>query len=116
MLNLKTDKERLKAIRQFVHTFCIFRFKSIAPRELDLLCEILAVGEVNNTAKKNFILNCETTKENYYQVVKRLADKGILKDKLNRNGKELHESLIQLSEIYINGQAKFMILEWRGTE
>jgi len=117
MLNLKSDTNRIKAIRQFVQTFCLFEFRDVTPRELDLLCEILACGEVCEKAKKNFIMNYSTTKENYSQIVKRLSDKGILKDKLNRNGKELHESLLQLSEMYINsestGKSKYMFLEWR---
>lgn len=118
MLNLKSNQNRIKAIRQFVHTFCLFEFTDVTPRELDLLCEIISCGEVGEKAKKNFILNFETTKENYSQIVKRLSDKGILKDKETRNGKRLHESFKSLSDIYINsqieGKSKYMFLEWRG--
>lgn len=116
MLNLKSNANRIKAVRQFVQTFCIFEFQDVTPRELDLLCEIIACGDVCEKAKKNFLLNYETTKENYSQIVKRLADKGILKDKETRNGKRLHESLKNLSEMYINntsGNNRFMFLEWR---
>ena len=118
MLNLKSSENRIKAIRQFVHTFCIFEFQDVTPRELDLLCEILACGEVGDKAKKNFLMNHSTTKENYSQIVKRLSDKGILKDKEGRNGKRLHESLKNLSEMYINnknnnGKSNYMFLEWR---
>ncbi len=115
MLNLKSDKNRIKAVRQFVQTFCIFAFKDVTPRELDLLCEILACGELNEKAKKNFILNHDTTKENYSQIVLRLASKGILQDKERRNGKVLHDSLKQLSDMYINNNSpnkKIMLLEW----
>lgn len=117
MLNLKSDTNRIRAIRQFVHTFCIFRFKDVTPRELDLLCEILECGEVCDKAKKNFILNYDTTKENYSQIMNRLSHKGILIDRESRNGKKLHESLKQLSDMYINsndnGKSKYMFLEWR---
>ena len=117
MLNLKSSENRVIAVRQFVQTFCIFEFQDITPRELDLLCEILACGDVCDKAKKNFLLNHNTTKENYSQIVKRLADKGILKDREARNGKKLHESLKSLSEMYINsvsnGKSKYMFLEWR---
>ena len=115
MLNLKSKGDRIKAIRQFVQTFCIFEFQDVTARELDLLCEILACGELNEKAKKNFILNYNTTKENYSQIVLRLSAKGILEDKERRNGKVLHESLKKLSEIYINNKTegkKFMFLEW----
>lgn len=117
LLNLKSNQNRIKAVRQFVQTFCIFEFQDVTPRELDLLCEIIACGEVGEQAKKNFILNHETTKENYSQIIKRLSDKGILKDRDRRNGKRLHESLEKLSEMYINaeknGKSKYMMLEWR---
>jgi hypothetical protein len=115
MLNLKSSQNRIIAIRQFVQTFCIFAFQDVTPRELDLLCEILACGELNEKAKKNFLLNNNTTKENYSQIVLRLASKGILQDKERRNGKVLHESLKQLSEMYINNSTtnkKIMFLEW----
>ena len=116
MLKLNSDTNRKKAIRQFVKTFCIFRFQDVSSRELDLLCEIINVGEVSERSKKNFIVNFETTKENYSQIVKRLSDKGILINKDRRNGKELHPDIVQLSESYINNQTpgkKIMLLEWR---
>ena len=118
MLKLNSDIDRKKAIRQFVKTFCIFRFQDISSRELDLLCEIINVGEVSERSKKNFILNFETTKENYSQIVKRLSDKGILINKERRNGKELHPDILDLSEYYINNTKpgkKIMLLEWRNT-
>lgn len=115
MLNLKSNNNRIKAIRQFVQTFCIFEFRDVTGRELDLLCEILACGEVGDKAKKNFIMNYETTKENYSQIVMRLAEKGILINKEGRNGKKIHDSFKKLSEMYINaepGARKFLFLEW----
>lgn len=117
MLKLKADSNRIKAVRQFVHTFCIFRFQNVTPRELDLLCEILECGEVGDKAKKNFILNYDTNKDNYSQIIKRLSDKGILIDKETRNGKRLHDDLKKLSYMYINSEqtgSKYMFLEWEG--
>lgn len=117
MLILASDTNRVKAVRQFVQTFCIFAFQNVTPRELDLLCEIIYCGEVGEKAKKNFIMNYSTTKDNYAQIVKRLADKGILKDKETRSGKKLHEEFKNLSEMYINsqpnGNRKVMLLEWK---
>ena len=117
MLKLNSDLDRKKAIRQFVRTFCIFRFSDISNRELDLLCEIINAGEVGERAKKNFIVSYETTKENYSQVVKRLYDKGILINKERRNGKELHPDILQLSEMYIHNKSpnkKILLLEWKS--
>ena len=73
MLKLNSDIDRKKAIRQFVKTFCIFRFQDISSRELDLLCEIINVGEVSERSKKNFILNFETTKKKLFSNSKKIV-------------------------------------------
>ncbi len=113
---LKTASNRLKAVRQFVQTFCIFEFQDITGREIDLLCEILECGEVGDKCKKNFIMNYSTTKENYGQLIKRLADKGILVNKETRNGRVLHDKFHDLSNMYINseqdGKKKAMFVLW----
>lgn len=117
MLILSSDTNKVKAVRQFVQTFCIFAFQDVTPRELDLLCEIIYCGEVGEKAKKNFIMNYNTTKDNYAQIIKRLADKGILKDKETRSGKKIHDEFKKLSEMYVNsksdGNRKIMFLEWK---
>ena len=117
MLILKSSENRVKAIRQFVQTHCIFEFTDVTPRELDLLCEVIACGEVGDKAKKNFIMNYNTSKENYGQIVKRLADKKILINKNGRNGKLLHDSFTMLVEDYIEkektNKPNVMLLEWK---
>lgn len=81
---------------------------------MDLLCEILRCNGVNDKAKKAFMLNYDTTKENYGQLVKRLSDKGILIDKEQRNGKNLHPTFFKVLELYINNDNQHhMILKWK---
>lgn len=113
---LKSDTNRIKAVRQFVQIFCICNFQTITGKEMDLLCEILECGEVGDKCRKNFIMNYETTKENYGQLIKRLADKGILVNKETRNGRVLHDSFKDLSQMYINsevdGKKKAMFVLW----
>lgn len=113
MLKLISSKNKVVAVRQFVHTLCIFSFTDVTPRELDLLCEILRCGGVNEDAKKSFILNYRTSKENYGQLVKRLGDKGILINLDNRTGKKMHPYLTQMLEEYINSdKTTYLWLEW----
>jgi hypothetical protein len=116
MLILPTSTNRVEAVRQFVHTLCIFRFQNITSRELDLLCEILRCEGVNDKSKNSFMLNYKTTKENYGQLVKRLSDKGILINVDRRNGKRMHQDLIQIYDQYINSsETNYLWLEWKVT-
>lgn len=114
LMLLTSSPNKVKAIRQFVQTVCIFSFTDITNREMDLLCEILRCNGVNDKAKKAFIMNYETTKENYGQLIKRLSDKGILIDKEQRNGKNLHPTFYQVLELYINNEKEHhLILKWK---
>lgn len=114
MLKLKSSNNKVEAVRQFVHTLCLFSFSDVTRRELDLLCEILRCGGVNDKAKKSFMINYKTTKENYGQLIKRLSDKGILVNLDTRNGKKLHENLVKLLEFYLeNPKPSYLFLEWK---
>jgi len=113
---LTSSENKVESIRQFVQTICIFNFTSITGRELDLLCEVIRCGGVNENAKKSFKINYKTTSENYGQLVKRLSDKGILVERERRNGRELHTIFFNLIELYINGEKERpLILKWKNS-
>ena len=102
LIYLPTSTNKVEAIRQIVQITCILKFSEVTGRELDLLCELLRCGGVNEQAKKSFLVNYKTTKENYGQLVKRLADKGILYNNEKRNGKNLHKRFNSILDLYIN--------------
>ncbi len=113
LIVLKSSENEVEAIRQCVQTICIFRFQNITGRELDLLCEILACGGVNEKAKTRFKINYKTTNENYGQLVKRLSDKGILVEKDRRNGKELHGIFFNYLDLYVNKKTpNLLAIKW----
>lgn len=115
-LLLKSSENKVEAIRQFVQTTCIFQFKGVTGRELDLLCELLRCGGVNDKAKLSFLINYKTSKENYGQLVKRLSDKGILIDAERRNGKKLHPTFLQVLDLYINNDKEHhLLVRWRSS-
>ena len=112
---LRSSDNKVEAIRQLVQTLCIFRFRDVTGRELDLLCELLRCGGVNDNAKRSFMINYKTTKENYGQLIKRLADKGILVDHEKRNGKKLQDMFTKLLDLYINNEKDHpLIVQWRN--
>lgn len=114
-LLLKSSENKVEAIRQFVQTVSIFSFSNVTGRELDLLCEILYAGGVNDKAKTSFLINYKTTKENYGQLVKRLSDKGILIDLDKRNGKKLHPTFHQVLDLYINNKEEHhLFIKWKS--
>lgn len=108
-ISLLSSENKVMAIRQIVQTVCIFNFSDVTGRELDLLCELLACGGVNDQAKKRFLINYKTSKENYGQLIKRLSDKGILINKDFRNGKDLHPLFEQLITLYIENSNKALL-------
>lgn len=115
-LLLKSSENKVEAIRQFVQTTCIFSFRDVTGRELDLLCELLRCGGVNDKAKTSFLINYKTTKENYGQLIKRLADKGILVDHDKRNGKKLHDTFLQVLDLYINNEKEHhLFVKWQSS-
>jgi hypothetical protein len=106
-LRLWCSKDKVKRVRQLVHVFCIFNFQDVTDRELDLLCEIIYHKGVNTNAKNSFMLNYKTSAANYGQVIKRLADKGILVNKefnglyQQRTGKLLHKDFEALMTHFV---------------
>lgn len=112
---LASSLNKEEAVRQFVQTICVFSFRNVTGRELDLLCEIISCGGVNENAKKRFLINYKTTKENYGQLIKRLADKDILISNEKRNGKQLHPTFLEFLQFYINDRkCPLMFLEWKS--
>lgn len=114
IIPLRSSTNKVEAIRQVIQTICIFRFRDVTGRELDLLCELIRCGGVNDKAKKSFMLNYKTTKENYGQLIKRLADKGILINNEMRNGKKLQDSFLHFIEFYLNNPEEHILLvSWK---
>lgn len=114
-LLLSSSENKVEAIRQFVQTLCIFNFRNVTGRELDLLCEILRCQGVNDKAKQSFLINYKTTKENYGQLIKRLSDKEILLNNEKRNGKQLHPTFLKFLDLYINDRkCPIMFLQWKS--
>ena len=99
---IQGSKDRLESIRQLTHTICLFYFKSITNRELDLLCEIISVGDVCKEAKESFMHNYQTTKDNTAQIINRLSKKNIIVDRKFKTGRELHPTFKNLRDL-ING-------------
>lgn len=112
MLVYSSSKDRIKAIRQLVHTLCLYYFDNVTDRELDLLCEIINIGEVCAQAKNNFIINYKTTKENTAQILSRLTNKGILVKKQFRTGKDLHPYFLEIKDIVDGKKDKFILIEF----
>jgi len=112
---LNSAGNEVEAIRQFVQTICIFEFRDVTGRELDLLCELLRGGGVNDKAKLSFLINYKTTKENYGQLIKRLSDKGILIENDRRNGKKLHPTFLNVLDLYINNDKQnLLLIRWQS--
>jgi len=95
-------ENKIEKVRQLTRILCILSFEDVTGRELDLLCEIMYNGGVNERAKKSFMLTYKTSSANYGQIVKRLSDKKILFDKPNRSGKILHNDFEELRKYYID--------------
>lgn len=114
MIKWSTKKDRVVAIRQLVSILCTLYFDEITDRELDLLCEIINVGEVCKEAKDSFMINYKTSKENTAQILTRLTNKGILKPKLYKTGKELHPYFKNVMDIADGKLDKAIILYYDG--
>lgn len=112
MLKYCSSRDKIKAIRQFVHTLCIFYFDNVTNRELDLLCEIIMYGDVCKDAKDSFMINYRTTKENTAQILNRLTTKGILVPKMYKTGKELHPYFQEIRYIAEGKKDKYVVLEY----
>lgn len=113
---LKSSTNEIEAVRQFAQTVCIFQFRDVTGRELDLLCEILSCRGVNEKAKQRFLINYKTTKENYGQLIKRLADKKILINNEQRNGKQLHPTFMSFLNLYLEERkSPLMFLKWESS-
>jgi hypothetical protein len=96
------SENEVEKVRQLTQILCILSFSDVTSREIDVLCEILYHGGVNDKAKKSFTMNYKTSKENYGQVIKRLSDKGILIDKPFRSGKDIHPEFNLLKKYFLD--------------
>ncbi len=112
--NWFTSNDSVVAVRQLVHILCILYFKDVSPRELDLLCEIINVGELSIEAKKAFEISYKTNKNNTAQYLKRLSEKGILVEKRYKTGKELHPLFKEILSIKNGELNKVIVLTYNG--
>lgn len=108
-MSVKCSENKVEKVRQLTHILCLLDFQDITPRELDLLCEFIYNGGVNDKAERAFRASYKTSSANYYTVSKRLYDKGIIVDDvksvLNSNhiiGKKLHSTFESLKQLYID--------------
>lgn len=114
-IRIYCSENKVDKVRQLTQMICIFNFKDVTDRELDLLCEIIYHGGVNETSKRSFMANYKTSAANYGQVIKRLGDKGILVNReskdgyTSRTGKLLHPDFELLREHFIEKQDMQMI-------
>jgi len=109
-LILRTSENEVERVRQLVQMVCLTSFKNkLSSRELDVLFECVMFG-YGEEAKKAFMLNHKVTKENFSVISDRLAKKGVLVNKKNRQGKDLHEDFIKLRELYIDGKSQYLIV------
>jgi hypothetical protein len=116
MIKWSTKKDRVTAIRQLVSILCILYFDEITKREVDLLCQIISVGEVSKEAKDSFMISHKTSKENTAQILTRLTNKGILVPKKYKTGKELHPFFTNVMDIVDGKLPKAVILMYDGGE
>ena len=104
------SENEVDKVRQLTQILCILSFSDVTGRELDILCEFLYHGGVNDKAKKSFMMNYKTSKENYGQLVARLSAKGILTDKPKRTGKELHIEFNTLKQDFLNVEKGIFVI------
>lgn len=115
MLKYSSSKDKVKAIRQLVHTLCLYYFDNVTDRELDLLCEIIAVGRVCKEAKDSFMINYQTSKENTAQILNRLTNKKIIIPREYRTGKDIHPYFHDIKDIVEGKKDKFILIEYDVT-
>ena len=104
------SENEVDKVRQLTQILCILSFSDVTGRELDILCEFLYHGGVNEKAKKSFTMNYKTSKANYGQLVKRLSDKGILTDKPTRTGKDLHPEFNTLKQHFLGVEKGIFVI------
>jgi hypothetical protein len=108
-----TVPNSVTAVSQLVRIMCTLYFQDLTQREVELLCEILNVGELTKEAKKSFMLNYNTSVQVTENLIFRLTQKGILVQKDNlykyRTGKQLHSIFDTLKSI-LNGEADSKII------
>lgn len=109
-----TKPNKVTAVRQLVEVLCTLYFEGLTKRELDLLCEIVYVGDVSNEAKKSFMVNNKgVSRSGVENLMSRLTEKGILVNKENiykyRNGRKLHSIFDTLMSI-LKGDANKKII------
>lgn len=109
-LTINCSENKVDKIRQLTRIFCILSYQDVTDRELDLLCEFIYCGGVTAKAKKSFMLQYNTSSENYSQLVKRLFDKKILYNKDHRSGKVLHSDFKKLAEYYVETDEKNILV------
>jgi len=105
------SENRVDRVRQLTQILCILSFSDVTPRELDALCEFLYHGGVCDKAKKSFMMNHKISSANYGQIVKRLADKGILTSKQFRSGKELHTEFQLLKDYFLDQEQAIFVIK-----
>jgi hypothetical protein len=101
-LVIPCKENKIEKVRQLTQILCILSFQDVTGRELDLLCQFIYNGGVNDKARKSFMLTYKTSAANYGQIVKRLSDKNILFDKPSRTGKIMHKDFEELKKYYID--------------
>ncbi len=109
---IKCSKVDVEKIRQIVQITCITEFNNdVSPREIDILCEYF-LHDNSEDAKRSFVLNTGTSNANFHQTSKRLAEKGLLIARQNRDiGKELHPTLKSLKKLYIEENHAYLIVQ-----
>lgn len=109
-LILRTSENEVERVRQLVQIVCITSFKNkLSSRELDVLYECVMFG-YGEEARNSFMLNHKVTKENFSVISDRLSKKGVLVNKENRQGKELHKEFLTLKELYLDGNSQYLIV------
>lgn len=101
------------SVMQLVQVLCVLYFENLTQREIELLCEIINTGELTKEAKKNFMLNYNTSPQVTENLISRLTQKGVLVQKDNlykyRVGKKLHDIFDTLKSV-LNGEANKKII------
>lgn len=113
VLTLFLEGDDVHKIRSLLKVYSIIVFnEDITTRESEVLAEYLMYG-CNDEADKVIMRNYNVNKNNIRQINLRLAKKGILVPKYNRQGRELNKSFIELRKQIIEEKKSLIVIKIR---
>lgn len=111
---IELDGDDVKKMRSLLKIYSIVYFEeSITERESQVLSEYILYG-ITEQAFKAITLNYKIDDNNRKQIDTRLQKKGLLKYKIYKRGRELHEELEAFRKTFVEDKNKFLLLQiWK---